>query len=72
MLARAGDVVIPQINFREPLAAEIEHFAECVRSGARPRSDVVSGTWVVAVLEAAQRSLEAGGAPEAVRQVAAV
>jgi predicted dehydrogenase len=71
MLARAGDVVIPQIDFREPLAAEIEHFAECVRTGAQPRSDVVRGTWVVAVLEAAQRSLEAGGAPEAVRQVAA-
>jgi predicted dehydrogenase len=72
MLARAGDVVIPRIEFREPLAAEIDHFAESVLAGRAPQSDAVSGTRVVAVLEAAQRSLDAGGAPQPVAQVSAL
>lgn len=66
MIARAGDIVIPKIDFREPLAAQVEHFGRCAQDGATPRTDVVSGRRVVAVLEAAQRSLRNGGRQEAV------
>ncbi len=62
MLARAGDVVIPKVNFREPLAREVADFADSIRSGRAPRTDAYNGRRVVSILEAAQRSLEAGGA----------
>jgi predicted dehydrogenase len=62
MLARAGDVVIPKLDFREPLAVEVEHFADCIRTGATPLTDVVNGRRVVRILEAADRSLASGRA----------
>jgi predicted dehydrogenase len=64
MLARAGDVLIPKIDFREPLAVEIEHFADCVIEGRTPLTDASNGRRVVAILEAAQRSLENHGRSE--------
>ena len=57
-ITRSGDVFSPQIPNVEPLRVECEHFVECVRSGARPRSDGLSGLRVVRVLEALQRSLD--------------
>jgi predicted dehydrogenase len=66
MIARAGDIVIPKIDFREPLAVQVEHFGRCIQDGTEPRSGASSGRRVVAVLEAAQRSLENGGALEPV------
>lgn len=60
---RSGDVWSPAVPVREPLVAECEHFLECIRSGAKPRSDGRQGLMVVRVLEAGQRSLRAGGAP---------
>jgi predicted dehydrogenase len=57
-IARSGDTFSPQIPNREPLRIECEHFIECIRTGARPRSDGVSGLRVVRVLEQLQRSLE--------------
>jgi predicted dehydrogenase len=66
MIARAGDILIPKIDFREPLAVQVEHFGRCAQEGSTPRTDVVSGRRVVAVLEAAQRSLRSGGQREAV------
>ncbi|HKF77103.1 MAG TPA: Gfo/Idh/MocA family oxidoreductase, partial [Candidatus Dormibacteraeota bacterium] len=58
---RHGEIVIPYIAWREPLRLECEHFIECVRSGGRPLSDGEQGLAVVAALEAAERSLRAGG-----------
>jgi UDP-2-acetamido-3-amino-2,3-dideoxy-glucuronate N-acetyltransferase len=46
----------------EPLKNECAHFIECVRTGQRPRTDGACGLRVVRVLEAAQQSLEQGGA----------
>jgi UDP-2-acetamido-3-amino-2,3-dideoxy-glucuronate N-acetyltransferase len=46
----------------EPLRLEVEHFLECVRTRRRPKTDGESALRVLAVLEAAQRSLESGGA----------
>jgi predicted dehydrogenase len=56
-IARSGDIFAPRIPSAEPLRIECEHFLECVRTGARPRSDGESGVRVVRVLEALQRSL---------------
>jgi predicted dehydrogenase len=60
---RSGDIHIPRIEMTEPLANECQHFLECIRTGARPRTDGENGVRVVQVLEAAQASLKAGGAP---------
>ncbi len=61
-IARSGDIFSPRIPNLEPLRVECEHFVECVRSGATPRSDGHSGLRVVRVLEQLQASLEAGAA----------
>ncbi|MGO9488185.1 MAG: Gfo/Idh/MocA family protein [Solirubrobacteraceae bacterium] len=57
-IARSGDTFSPRIPNREPLRLECEHFIECIRTGATPRSDGQSGLRVVRVLEALQRSLD--------------
>jgi predicted dehydrogenase len=57
-IARSGDTFSPRIPNLEPLRIECEHFVECVRTGATPRSDGRSGLRVVRVLEALQRSLD--------------
>jgi predicted dehydrogenase len=57
----AGDIWSPRIDATEPLRLECEHFLQCVRTGAEPRTGVDEGVRVVEVLEAMQRSLEAGG-----------
>ncbi len=57
-IARSGDTFSPRISNREPLRIECEHFIECIRSGATPRSDGHSGLRVVRVLEQLQRSLD--------------
>ncbi len=59
-ITRSGDVFSPRIGNVEPLRIECEHFIECIRSGTRPRSDGADGLRVVRVLEALQRSLDAG------------
>jgi predicted dehydrogenase len=57
-IARSGDIFSPRIPSVEPLRIECEHFLECVRTGARPRSDGHSGLRVVRVLERLQRELD--------------
>jgi predicted dehydrogenase len=58
-ITRSGYSYSPRIPNVEPLRLECEHFVECVRTGARPRSDGESGLRVVAVLERLQQSLDA-------------
>ena len=58
---RNGEIVIPYIEWHEPLRVECEHFVDCVRRGQRPLSDGEQGLIVVATLEAADRSLRSGG-----------
>ena len=41
----------------------VEHFAECVATGATPISDGSQGLRVVQILEAANESLGKGGVP---------
>jgi len=60
LLLRAGDVVIPRVDFVEPLKRECQDFVDCIRTGAMPRADGMQGLHVVRALEAAQRSLAEG------------
>ncbi len=57
-IARSGESFSPQIANAEPLRLECEHFVQCIRSGATPRSDGHSGLRVVRVLERLQNSLD--------------
>ncbi len=66
LLLRAGDVLIPKIDFTEPLKAECQHFVDCIIEGKRPITDGREGLRVVQVLEAAQRSLRNEGHPEVI------
>ncbi|WP_432956116.1 Gfo/Idh/MocA family protein [Micromonospora haikouensis] len=60
-----GSEVLPRTlsaaSPRPPLDLELSHFADCVRTGARPRTDGIHGAIVVAVLEAATASAALGG-----------
>jgi predicted dehydrogenase len=60
-VARSGEQHCPPVSRREPLRIELEHFLECVRGEATPRSDGRDGLRVVQVLEGLQESLDAGG-----------
>jgi len=56
-----GDIWVPRIDPREPLAIACTHFLEAVATGTPARTDVDEGVRVVEVLEAMQTSLERGG-----------
>jgi len=57
LLLRAGDVVIPKIDFVEPLKLELQHFATCIQTGEPCLTDGRAGLRVVEILEAAEKSL---------------
>ena len=59
---RAGDVLLPHIEAREPLRVEIEHFLSACRLARSRSTGGAHGREVVAVLEAADRSSAQGGA----------
>lgn len=63
LTVRDGAVYMPQILMQEPLRLQMHHFLDCIRQRRRPLTDIDSGVRVTAVLAAAQRSLEADGAP---------
>ncbi|MGP9813821.1 Gfo/Idh/MocA family protein [Rhodopseudomonas sp. NSM] len=65
---RAGDMWAPNISTKEALQTEVEHFLECVRTGATPISDGLSGLRVIEVLEAASRSIADHGRPVRLKQ----
>ncbi|HEY8333396.1 MAG TPA: Gfo/Idh/MocA family oxidoreductase [Tardiphaga sp.] len=67
---RAGDMWAPNISTKEALQTEVEHFIECVRTGAPPVSDGLSGLRVIEVLEAASRSIADHGKPVWLKQPA--
>ncbi len=58
---RTGDMWAPKLENREALAVECEHFVECVRFNKVPWSNATAGLSVVRVLEAAGKSIAAGG-----------
>jgi predicted dehydrogenase len=60
MQVRNGDVVIPHVTGPEPLAAECNHFLDCIQGKARPLNDGNNGLAVLRILEAADRSMREG------------
>jgi predicted dehydrogenase len=58
---RSGDMYSPRIDEYEPLRKQCDTFVECIKRGVRPSSDGVNGLRVVAILEAASRSLKSAG-----------
>ena len=58
---RSGNIVIPKLEPAEPLRLECEEFLVSIREGRASRTDGRNGLAVVRLLEAARRSLDAGG-----------
>lgn len=61
-ILRDGSITIPRLRTAEPLREQLTDFLSCVRSRRTPYSGVPEGTAVVEVLEAAMKSIRAGGA----------
>lgn len=59
---REGDISSPRVPNLEPLAVELRHFVAAARGREAPRTPASNGVAVVRVLDAATRSLAAGGA----------
>ena len=63
LVYRSGDVVIPRVQAAEPLALELKDFANAIRTGEEPRSNVALGIDIVAAVEMAQASMRENGVP---------
>ena len=63
MTYRTGSIISPRVEPVEPLLVEVGDFVQSVRTGCAPRSDAELGLDVVLTIEAAERSLAAGGVP---------
>jgi predicted dehydrogenase len=59
---RMGDMYAPHLEQVEALRREVEHFVDCIETGAKPETDGYAGLNVVRILDAASRSLRNGGA----------
>jgi len=62
-LLRSEDVQPIEIETREPLNVECEHFIECVASRKTPKTDGIKALRVLQILEACQESLKTNGRP---------
>jgi predicted dehydrogenase len=60
---RSGPVRSPAITPEEPLARVVQHFLGCIDSGEAPLTNGTFGLRVLGVIDAAERSLAAGGIP---------
>jgi predicted dehydrogenase len=69
---RSGDILSPRLDTTEPLYLECAHFLECIRTGRVPDTSPRSGVDVVRVIQAAERSLRLGGAPQTVQDGVAI
>jgi len=48
---RSGDVLMPKIDFKEPLKVEIDHFIDCIEKGSECITGIEHAKKVVAILE---------------------
>jgi predicted dehydrogenase len=69
---RSGDILSPRLDTTEPLYIECAHFLECIQTGREPDTSPRTGVEVVRVIQAAERSLRNGGAPQAVYDALAI
>lgn len=60
---RTGDMWSPKIDGTEALALEVEHFVSCIEGCATPITGGAQGLEMIQILEAADKSLKARGAP---------
>ena len=51
---RSGDILYPQVHFREPLRLEAEHFRDCILRNEEPLTGISHARAVVSILERAQ------------------
>ncbi|WP_229668713.1 Gfo/Idh/MocA family protein [Edaphobacter acidisoli] len=58
---RSGDMYAPHLDVSEALKVEIQHFVECIRTGAEPITGGQAGLRVVRILESASRSMKHRG-----------
>jgi len=63
LVYRSGDVVIPRVEPQEPLRLELQDFANALRTGEEPRSNVALGLDIVAAVEMAGTSMRDNGIP---------
>ncbi len=64
---RTGDMLAPQIDTTEALRREADHFVACIQQSAEPETGGNAGLRVVAILEAASRSMTQRGRPVELR-----
>jgi predicted dehydrogenase len=50
---RSGDILLPRVDFVEPLRLETEHFLDCIRTGKEPATGINHARTVVSILERA-------------------
>jgi UDP-2-acetamido-3-amino-2,3-dideoxy-glucuronate N-acetyltransferase len=62
-VANKAEAAYVELEANEPLRAECEHFLHCMQTRETPLSGGEAGLRVLHVLEAAQRSMDAGGEP---------
>ncbi len=67
---RIGDIRLPPVRLGEPLKFEAQHFLDCVRDRARPRTDATNGIRVLTVLEAIDASIRRRGAAVEIKEPA--
>lgn len=53
---RSGDVLLPKINFQEPIKVEIDHFIDCVEKGTECITGIEHAKKVVKILEMASNN----------------
>lgn len=58
---RSGDMFAPQLDVSEALKVEIQHFADCIKTGAEPITGGQAGLRVVRILESASLSMKQRG-----------
>jgi predicted dehydrogenase len=67
---RLGDMYAPKVEQTEALEAECRHFVDCCMGKTKPLTDGYEGLRVVRLLEAAQLSMNAGGASVVIDKMA--
>jgi predicted dehydrogenase len=58
---RSGDMFAPQLDVSEALKVEIQHFTDCIKTGAEPITGGQAGLRVVRILESASLSMKQRG-----------
>jgi len=48
---RSGDVLLPNVDFKEPIKVEIDHFFDCIEKGVSPITGIDHAKKVVQILE---------------------